>query len=359
MDVEQFFLDNIGLRKSDLRRLAIDEGIARDADDFERLYANQTAINITARPEKTTRYHIEEYPGLYMMDIIFFRDPTDKLWDMLLLVHCASRKIWLKRIESKSSAACKDAFLEMEKDTIGENEGDIDRTDNFHKYYKFFIDTIMCDKDKGFSGGVFKEELDKRNIQLVQKDPTEHNILGILERVVQFIKPLFNRQYEAIRAMRIRNNPNGYRGSLGRNDIDNMIDTVVNNYNKKTPLKKLYNFTPEEVWVDPKIQLKIFQISTLMNNILLLKQRERDRDNHVQRLEPNYRVRILDRKTDKLHTRRKYFSNEFYQISKKNNFSYNIKNYKTGKPIEGKYKRYELRRVNDDEIELPKRKRTT
>lgn len=250
---------------------------------------------------------------------------------------------------SKKASECKKAFLKMEKEILNVNQRV--RNLNHHgirKYWKWYIDTILCDKESAFRHGLFRDLLERRDVKIVHKDTDEHRIMGILDHVVQVMKRQLDTEYLTFQENRIRGRR---RNNImpTDNDIDEMIKQAVDNYNN-TQIKRIYNFTPNYVFYGPDIQNKIYQVSVLINNIKVLKQRMYD--NNIQ---PNMKVRRLDRRTNRVDYRRRYFSNEWYKVHHKNNFSYNLRreNRDTGK----RYKRYELRKVLRGEVELRPRAR--
>lgn len=105
------------------------------------------------------------------------------------------------------------------------------------------------------------------------------------------------------------------------------------------------------------VQAKIYRYSQVMNNIKVLRLKKRDRRNPSKEFRRDTKVRLYQRKINKIKPRRRFFSPEFYKVNKINNFSYGLKENRSGVEIEGKYKPDEIKIINIDEIELPKRKR--
>lgn len=351
----EFWAKYVNYDKKNIKKFALKYHMINSADEFENFYKSKSTKKIIGPIEEKTKFKIEEYPGYYFMDIMFYMDPQSNdnryLFDIFVFVHAASRKVWAEVIKDKTGNEMIKAFKKIERKIIGENqEGLLDNKPEEGAYpgYKWYIDTILSDKESAFVSGPFHEYLEKRQIVQVFKDTDEHHILGILDRIVNKLKKLFDERYLNMFEERVYDAQvnNTIRRKILPNQFAPEIQKSVDTYNQ-TPINSIFGFTPNEVFADDRLSDKIYEYSKLFNNLKV--------KNMKIKLQRGNIVRKMDRRIDKLHQRRKYFSNELYKVKKKHNFSYQLKDMTTNEMLKGRYKPRELKRIDPGEMNLPKR----
>lgn len=256
--------------------------------------------------------HITPYPGYFMIDLFFIKyvqsNGRESQLKYLLLVNVPSRKAWVRQISDRKGNSIINAFDDI--------LSTFNKTD--------LIMTILADKE--FSRGYFANYVkDKYDIKIIEKDPTEHYIMGILDRLVRHIRKYYKRK--KVGNKMFKGMKNNERNSLMA------MEEVIEEYNQR-PHSSLFYLTPNEVWSDTNLQNKIYEYYHELNQDKL-----KDINEKVN-INKGDTVRVYERNSNPFSKERNY-SLSTHKVKKKNKYSYNVEGYK-----DTRFKAYELQKVN-------------
>lgn len=298
-----------------------------------------SARNITQKddPEQFKHfYSTEPYAGYYMIDLVNFTGGKDTF--VFMAIHVVSRKIWLEETISSSKAtigtkdedAVFNAFLKFYyngyKPTGNEEED---------KNHALFVSVILSDKEPSFGKTTLLGQFcAAHHITQVYKDKDEHRIMGVLDSTVRKLK---NNFYQRISRSRF-----GNLEVTSRNVFNFLLSKIkeVEKWNNETPRECNFRFTPNEVFVDEKLQNELYEYYHLLN------QYKESVDNKTFKVGDE--VKLWER--TKAFMKTKKWLDPVYVVMKKNKNSYELAAFnKKEQEIEDeavdgkKFKPYELK----------------
>jgi hypothetical protein len=175
-------------------------------------------------------FKIVSPPKTFQIDLIFKEDHT-----LLIFVDILSRKMFLNPIKNKTLESITKGVKDLLKD-IGEVKG-IQSDDEFNKET---IKEVFSSKGINYSSVVSKTE-----------HLSKGNKLGIVDTATRTIKRMINK----------------YQDLEGTTKFIDALPELVEIYNN-TPHNSLKSKTPDEVYEDEKLQLKLLEEGRKMNSKL-------------------------------------------------------------------------------------------
>lgn len=280
---------------------------------FNRREVNQ----ITKQPKKHIRFAITAPPGTYQVDIIFVPTTTaaTKQRPFLLFVEISSRKAFAYPMKNKSLTSIIDAYEKF----LMEEGGNL----------------ITLEGDDDFNKPRFRKLVESQAVNLVTFVAKDIHInrsgdaLGIIDRAVRTLKRLVRKL-----------------GLLkGNTFLARYFLEAVDNYNQSTHSAFKNEKTPNEMHEDFDTASDLNKSTALVNNL---------QDSDRQSLKVGDKVRILV-ETNTFAKEKPPFSQQLYEITKKDGLKYKVKNLDTMRVMRRRFNARELQKVDVDDLQkLPR-----
>lgn len=277
----------------------------KEVEDFVQ---NQELQQVNTKKPFKGYYKIVANPYSYQIDVFYmkqYKSTNNNFFAFMIYVDILSKKMFVDPIRKNTKGEIIESLTEfISKNKVNKLQGDNEFNINDIKSY-------LTSKNIKFSFDIAKDDHFSKG-----------NKLGIVDSGVRTIKRL------------IRN----YILSKGSTRYISILQNLVNNYND-TPHTSLENKTPNEVYNNESLQLKIKEVLDAHNR-KLNKQIDIDVGDVV-------RVAIDKNKFDKENI---VFSKELYLVSEVIGYKYKVMAL-DGKEMKRKYKYFELLKIDEKQLE--------
>lgn len=176
------------------------------------------------------------------MDIVHFLKGENWLY----IIHVTSRKVFTYWMENANSETVLKYFTKW---YYQGKELQPDR-----EKYARYVTSILFDQDSAFRFKGVHYFLSSKAIKQYMKDENEHNILKLLDKSVASIKNYLYKKLADIR----------FPPRFLIDSFDKVVQMVVKDYNNK-PHVSLNNYTPNEIFYNPRLQQKLYDSTSDRN----------------------------------------------------------------------------------------------